>query len=34
VLSDATVRSHIASAMAKLGVPDRTALIAFYQAGD
>ncbi|MDX6426589.1 MAG: hypothetical protein QOD52_1994 [Gaiellaceae bacterium] len=34
VLSDATVRSHIASAMAKLGVPDRTALIARYQAGD
>jgi DNA-binding NarL/FixJ family response regulator len=34
VLSDATVRSHIASAMAKLGVPDRTALIALYQAGE
>jgi DNA-binding NarL/FixJ family response regulator len=34
VLSDATVRSHIASAMAKLGVPDRTALITLFQAGE
>jgi DNA-binding NarL/FixJ family response regulator len=33
VLSDATVRSHIASAMAKLGVPDRTALIALFKSG-
>jgi DNA-binding NarL/FixJ family response regulator len=34
VLSDATVRSHIASAMAKLDVPDRAALIRLYRAGD
>jgi DNA-binding NarL/FixJ family response regulator len=34
VLSDATVRSHIASAMAKLGVPDRTALIALFKSGE
>jgi DNA-binding NarL/FixJ family response regulator len=34
VLSDATVRSHIASIMAKLGVPDRAALITLVHAGD
>jgi DNA-binding NarL/FixJ family response regulator len=34
VLSDATVRSHIASTMAKLGVPDRAALIRPFQSGD
>jgi DNA-binding NarL/FixJ family response regulator len=32
VLSDATVRSHVASIKAKLGVPDRAALIALFQA--
>jgi DNA-binding NarL/FixJ family response regulator len=34
VLSDATIRSHVASIMAKLGVPDRTALITLFQSGD
>jgi DNA-binding NarL/FixJ family response regulator len=34
VLSDATVRSHIASTMAKLGVSDRTALITLFRADD
>jgi DNA-binding NarL/FixJ family response regulator len=34
VLSEATVRSHIASTMAKLGVRDRTALITLFQPGD
>jgi DNA-binding NarL/FixJ family response regulator len=34
VLSDATVRSHIASTVAKLGVPDRAALIMLFQSGD
>jgi DNA-binding NarL/FixJ family response regulator len=33
VLSEATVRSHIASTMAKLGVPDRTALITRFRGG-
>jgi DNA-binding NarL/FixJ family response regulator len=34
VITDATVRSHIASAMAKLGVPDRTALITLFNLGE
>jgi DNA-binding NarL/FixJ family response regulator len=34
VLSDATVRSHIASTMTKLGVPDRAALITLFRAED
>jgi DNA-binding NarL/FixJ family response regulator len=34
VLSDATIRSHVASIMAKLGVPDRTTLIALFQTDD
>jgi DNA-binding NarL/FixJ family response regulator len=34
VLSEATVRSHIASTMAKLGVPDRTALITRFRGGE
>jgi DNA-binding NarL/FixJ family response regulator len=34
VLSDATIRSHIASIVAKLGVPDRSALIALFEAGE
>jgi DNA-binding NarL/FixJ family response regulator len=34
VLSDATVRSHVASIMTKLGVRDRAALIALFQADE